>query len=382
MLRLCVVVSLAAAATSPGRAPRVNPGVLRDLNEIEAGLYARNISAIKSVLLTVAESSSLSADDVDEILDGVNDIVNDTLEPSVNLDFSIAQDQMDGFYELFLKCEEEQLTAFNRSVADQAGIVKFTSAHSLCRRQQSLLVDQVTSCTTLLTAAHSIKDAKCTLYSEADVLPVTPPCFAHASEEVEAYHERQIQEFEASLSSLLLKKYECGNATEHLAMQEAQCSNASSTLVELKSQCDFKQLKLDNSVCDLSNKMGIDCAAYNTCRQQAMYSFMEANESVAVTEAELQQTWKLLQQVRCMVDAAKDRDPHLVAICSERANYSVAHLTIEYTGVPPFAPCQNLAEMPGSPEYMEAMYAQLPKNAPVTACQASCCLQNGTSRVR
>ena len=57
---------------------------------------------------------------MDEILEGVNGIVNDTLEPSVNLDFSIAQDQMDGFYELFLKCEEDQLHAFNRSVKDQS----------------------------------------------------------------------------------------------------------------------------------------------------------------------------------------------------------------------------------------------------------------------
>ena len=74
------------------------PGVLRDLNEIEAGLYARNISAVKSVLLTVAGSSNLTGEEVDEILDGVNDIVNDTLEPSVKTDFSIAQDQMDGFW--------------------------------------------------------------------------------------------------------------------------------------------------------------------------------------------------------------------------------------------------------------------------------------------
>ena len=95
-------------------------GVLRDLNEIEAGLYARNLTAVKSVLLTVAGSSNLTGEEVDEILDGVNGIVNDTLEPSVKTDFAIAQDQMDGFYELFLKCEEDQLHAFNRSVTDQS----------------------------------------------------------------------------------------------------------------------------------------------------------------------------------------------------------------------------------------------------------------------
>ncbi|CAE7261728.1 unnamed protein product [Symbiodinium necroappetens] len=377
---LCVVAVASLTAAAPnGGSRHVDAGVLRDLNEIEAGLYARNITAVKSVLLTVAGSSNLSGDEVDEILEGVNGIVNDTLEPSVNLDFSIAQDQMDGFYELFIKCEEDQLHAFNRSVKDQAVTVQLTSEHELCRKQQSLLSDQVTSCATLLSAAESIESAKCTLYRETDVLPTAPPCMSHGGEEVEAYHERQIKEFEASLGNLLMRKHECGNATERLLAQRAQCTNRTSELSDLKGQCDFKQLKLDNSVCDLAAKMGIDCAAYNTCRQQAMYSFMEANSSVSITEAELQMTWKMLQQVRCMVDAAKSRDPHLVAICSERKNYSVAHLTINYTGVPPFAPCQSLSEAPGSPEYMESLYGDLPKNVNVTACQASCCLGNATN---
>ncbi|CAE7372637.1 unnamed protein product [Symbiodinium natans] len=376
---LCAVAGASLTVAVPnGQSRHVDAGVLRDLNEIEAGLYARNLTAVKSVLLTVAGSSNLTGEEVDEILDGVNGIVNDTLEPSVKTDFAIAQDQMDGFYELFLKCEEDQLHAFNRSVTDQASIVQFTSSHELCRKQQSLIADQVVSCTTLLTAAESIQSAKCTLYSETDVLPTTPPCLSHGGEDVEAYHERQIQEFEASLSNLLLRKHECGNATERLTTQRGQCTSANTSLSDVRNECDFKQLKLDNSVCDLSAKMGIDCAAYNTCRQQAMYSFMEANSSVSVTEEELKVTWKMLQQVRCMVDAAKNRDPHLVAICSERKNYSVAHLTINYTGVPPFAPCQTLSEPPGSPQYMEAMYAKMPKNAPVSACQASCCLRNTT----
>ena len=38
---------------------------------------------------------------------------------------------------------------------------------------------------------------------------------------------------------------------------------------------------VDSTVCALQTRMGVDCSAYDSCRKQAMASFMQANESVA-----------------------------------------------------------------------------------------------------
>ena len=118
-------------------------------------------------------------------------------------------------------------------------------------------------------------------------------------------------------------------------------------------------------MCALQSRMGTSCTAYGSCRSKALASYQEANQTVAwrkwtrcsacqvkATEAELQAMWSMLQQaretlirhagteVRCMVNAARQRKPSKVNLCAS-GNFSVAHLHINYST----AFWQGLAEM-------------------------------------
>jgi len=352
--------------------PEEMAGVLKDVQQLGVSLASRNLSAIQKVLIAVAESNE-SNSTANDVLHGVDEIVNDTLEPAVERDFSVAQDEIAGFHELFLKCEEDQLHAFNNSVLDQKKIVHFAEDHLLCRKHQVLLMDANQSCDTLQQAAQTVQDAKCQLYEQSQTVPPATVCTAQPHEAPEAFHERKIKEFEASLAQLLERRKTCEEAKVQAQLQHERCDKAKQDLSNGRKACDDKQLMVDTTVCGLQSRMGVDCAAYNSCRRQAMASFMQANESVKMTEAELQATWTMLKQVRCMIDGAKERSPLKVAMCSSQQNFSVAHLIINYSSVPPFAPCQSLAEPPGSPQYMNALYGHMPPRAPASPCSASCC---------
>eukprot|EP00913_Durusdinium_trenchii_P013745 g12905.t1 len=74
-----------------------------------------------------------------------------------------------------------------------------------------------------------------------------------------------------------------------------------------------------------------------------------------------------------MIEGAQQKNVSKVQMCLEQTNVSLKNLTINYTTVPAVTPCQTLVEAPGSPDYMEALYGHVPKRAPASACQASCC---------
>lgn len=366
-------LAAAALATSPIQSPEEMAGVLQDVQQLGVSLANRNLSAIQKVLMAVAASNGTNST-ADEVLHGVDEIVNETLEPAVERDFSVAQDEISGFHELFLKCEEDQLSAFNNSVLDQKKVVHFAEEHLICRKHQVLLLDANVSCTTLLQAARTVEDAKCALYERSRTVPeASVVCQAQQHEDAEAYHQRKIKELEDSLAQLLTRKKDCEEAKVQAQLQSERCEKAREDLANGQKACDAKQLMVDSTVCALQTRMGVDCSAYDSCRKQAMASFMQANESVKMTEAELQATWMMLKQVRCMINGAKERSPLKVALCSQERNFSVAHLIINYSSVPPFAPCQSLAEPPGSPQYMTALYGHMPPRAPASPCEASCC---------
>ncbi|CAJ1354836.1 unnamed protein product [Effrenium voratum] len=348
------------------------------LTDLDAGLASRNLSKIQAVLMSIANSnSSNSSDDgtVENMLSDVDDIVNNTLQPSVKSDFHVAQSELSGFYELFLRCEEEQLSNFKDSVTVQRAVAAGTEEHNACRRQQVISLDEKLSCETLLNASVTAKEAKCQLFHSTARVPDISVCNAAMDEDVEAFHERKIKEFRHGLDLLLERQKGCQEANLQVKDQQGACALTGEHFADQKAACDRKQLEVDTAVCRLQRRMGTNCAAYNACRAQAMVSFSEANESAKMTEAELQTTWKMLEQVRCMIDGAKQRDPHRVALCSDKTHFSVAHLTLNYTGTPPMAPCQALSESPGGAEYMQELYGHLPEQAPASPCQAACCLE-------
>jgi len=204
-------------------------------------------------------------------------------------------------------------------------------------------------------------------------IPAATECLPNPGEDPEAFLLRKLAEFEAGLEKVAVKQEECQNATGYAAKYEESCTTKTVWHTENKTVCDGKQLVLDSSICKLKAHMSVDCSEYEACRDQAFKAFAMANASAEIDEEEAREMWVQLQQIKCLVNAIMNNAHEDEMAACVTTQFSVAHLNVNHSRIPASAICQSLAESPGSPEYMEALYSDLPANAPAEACEASCC---------
>eukprot|EP00930_Biecheleria_cincta_P063978 TRINITY_DN49525_c0_g1_i1.p1 TRINITY_DN49525_c0_g1~~TRINITY_DN49525_c0_g1_i1.p1 ORF type:complete len:398 (+),score=68.02 TRINITY_DN49525_c0_g1_i1:81-1274(+) len=330
------------------------------------------LSALLFDVLLQMPNSSANAN-IAEQLQPVVAVVNDTLEPLVVQAQLQAQRTISGFEALFLRCEEEAALAFNQSIADQVVVSKRRHVHAACRDQESALVDSIASCETMVSAAQAVQAYKCKLYKAANTIP-SSSCFPADGEDSEAFHARKLADFETNLAVLLQKKSLCNQSRASLASLREHCNAKQTSLLQTRSSCDTKQHILDSSICNLKRRMDSDCAQSRTCQEQALASYQLANASVKSDEASLKKQWEQLQVIRCMIAAVENRQASSAAYTCSNATYNVGHLSVSYVGIPPFSPCQEMAEVMGSPEYMQKLYGDLPGNVHAQSCHSQCCI--------
>lgn len=343
-----------------------------------------NLTGLLAMLMDVVKKNAHSPTSVETAaqLEPAIDILNTSLEPSMKESVMIMQKQISGFESLFLHCEEIALQAFNRSIADQSRVVQLRLDHASCREQEASLADPHGTCLMELKAAQTVQDYRCRMYQEANTITAAP-CFPTGNEDAEAFHVRKLQEFEANLALLQTRKAECDNATASASALQAHCDSQATVLQQTRSTCNRHQHILDSGICKLKGKMESDCSESQTCQTQAMHSYSLANASVAKDEESIKEQWNQLQRIRCLYNMLNKNLSFEYAHSCTNKNYSVDHLSVNYTGAPPFSPCQSLQETPGSPEYMQSLYGSLNAKAPVEACRSQCCLEaNATNSTK
>lgn len=343
-----------------------------------------NLTGLLAMLTDVVKKNAHSPTSVETAkqLEPAIGILNDSIEPNMKESFMIMQHSISGFEGLFLHCEELALKAFNKSIADQSRVVQLRLDHASCREQEADLTGPVGTCQNLLTAAQTVQAYRCRTYQEANTI-TAGPCLPTGEEDAEAFHARKLQEFEANLALLATRKAECDNATASANALQAHCDSQASLLQQTRSTCNRHQHVLDSGICKLKGKMESDCSSSQTCQTQAMQSYSLANASVAKDEESIQAQWQQIQQVRCLYDVLNQNKSFKYAHSCTQKKFSVDHLSVNYSGAPPFSPCESLQETPGSPEYMQSLYGSLNAKAPVEACTSQCCLEaNATASTK
>lgn len=330
-------------------------------------------------LLHNSDPTSTEDEELAAGLAPVLEVVNDTLEPTVMQGKDLAQQTISEFEALFLHCEELAAEAFNQSILDQEALVDRSSNHSFCRHQESALTTAWTNCQSMADAAEKIRAYKCQLYSESNHIP-SSSCFPIGGENAEDFHARKLELFEKNLADLLQFKDACNLSTESAASVSERCNKQRTSMLQKKSYCDTEQHLLDSSICMLNNKMVSDCAQSKTCQQQTLASYEIANESAKISEEKIKEMWEQLQEIRCMIDAVQQRQADGALDHCSTSTYSVAHLTLKYSALPPFSPCEEMNETMGSPEYMQTLYGSLPANVQVQACRSQCCNEAANRR--
>lgn len=334
-----------------------------------------NLTGLSALLFdTLLKSSNSSVDaSIAEQLQPVVTAVNDTLEPIVVQSQLQAQQSISGFAALFLHCEELAAAAFNKSIVDQLVVSDRRLDHATCRNQEAALFNEKATCETMLSAAQIVQAYKCNLYEATNTIQ-SSSCFPTGGEDAEAFHARKLGSFETRLADLLQKQSDCNQSTVSSASLLEHCSAKSTSLLQTRSTCDINQHVLDSSICNLRKQMESDCTQSQTCEQQALASYQLANSSAKIEEASLKEQWQQLQVIRCMISALEQRHTSADAFSCVNGTYSVDHLSVSYVGIPPFSPCQQMAETAGSSEYMQVLYGSLPSNVQTQPCRSQCCI--------
>jgi len=308
-----------------------------------------------------------------EALDMVEEAVERTLEPEIVEKIEEASLTLQGLSELFLKCEEKMDTLLNKSQTTQQEVITHRADHKLCRTEESEVATEHESCAKLLSSAKSVEASVCQTVEAVSQIPAATECLPNPGEDAEGFLLRKLAEFEAGLEKVEVKQEECDNATAYADKYEESCTTKTVWHTENKTKCDDKQLVLDSSICKLKAHMSVDCSEYEACRDKAFEAFALANSSAEFDEETAKQMWVQLQQIKCLVNAIRNNAHEDEMAACVITQFSVAHLNVNHSRIPASAICQSLAEAPGSEEYMDALYGDLPANAPAQACEASCC---------
>ena len=255
-------------------------------------------------------------------MDVMGTITNE-LKPRILAEYEAIQSQIAEFRKSFAKCEEEREVGFNKSYHVHVGIPPLVSKHKACRFQESDLARGLLSCEATLKTSKEVEESTCQAI-RIEKIPDVESCASH-NEDAETFHRRLIKEFQERLESIRSKKSLCANATEALKLQEAVCAGQGEELKEHRSSCNSMQMELDGSACELSRSMTSTCEQYRECRSQEVLSYDVVQNTVKEREGALQEEWKALGRIECILDAFLQADIVSATQACLRASYSSSY---------------------------------------------------------
>ncbi|CAK9012474.1 unnamed protein product [Durusdinium trenchii] len=346
-------------------------------SDTTASLSAPYLHSIEATLTSMAQGlSQAPGDSVSQVKADVVRMIDNLLRPRILAEHDAIQSQVAAFSSSFAKCETERAVALNQSYSKQEGLPLLIANHKACRLHESKLGYGLASCKETLQSSKEVDASTCEA-AKMEGIPDVTSCASHG-EDVEQYHRRVIAQFRERLDSIRHKKVLCSNTTEALKLQEAVCAGQADEIQQHRSRCNSRQEEIDSTVCDLSTSMSTTCARYKACRSQVTVSYDLVRRTVQSREETLQDEWKALGRIECILDAMSKLDAVVATQECFHASYSVSHLNVNYVTIPESAPCAALAEIPGTAEYNNTVFQGLPDNVPLAMCSAECCYRSST----
>eukprot|EP00434_Breviolum_minutum_P037606 symbB.v1.2.033351.t1/scaffold4121.1/size44329/2 len=332
------------------------------------------LHSIETTLVSMAQELSKAPGDlIKNVKADVMSTIADQLKPRILAEHKLIQSQIAEFSSLFGKCEMEREAGLNASFMKQQAIPVLIANHKTCRWQESNLGHELASCKETLASSRQVDASTCEGAKMLDQIPEVASCVALNGEDSETYHRRMLQQLQERLKSIRIRRLLCANTTGALKLQEAVCEGQVNEIEQQRSSCNSMQSMLDSSVCELSTSMSTTCAQYKACRSQATLSYDLVHNTVKARELSLQDEWKALQRIECILDAMSTSDILAATQDCNHALYSVTHLLVNYVTIPPCQPCETLAEVPGTIEYNRTVFKDLPDEVPLAMCTAECC---------
>eukprot|EP00438_Fugacium_kawagutii_P019719 Skav213548 [mRNA] locus=scaffold263:16464:17630:+ [translate_table: standard] len=332
------------------------------------------LHGIEEALVSMAQGISQAPGDlIKNVKTDVMATISDQLKPRIVGEHKLIQSQIAEFSTLFAKCEAEREVGLNNSFVKQSAIPVLIANHKACRWQESHLGHELASCRETLQSSRQVDTSTCDGAKMMDQIPDISSCAALNGEDAETYYDRMLQQLHERLKSIRIRRMLCANTTGALKLQQSVCEGQEAEIQRQRSSCNEIQGVLDSSVCDLSTSMSTTCAQYKACRSQATLSYDLVHHTVKAREDTLHEEWKALQRIECILDAMSSSNVVAATRECNQALYSVSHLLVNYVTIPPCQPCEALAEVPGTIEYNNTVFKELPEDVALAMCSADCC---------
>eukprot|EP00930_Biecheleria_cincta_P063181 TRINITY_DN48684_c0_g1_i1.p1 TRINITY_DN48684_c0_g1~~TRINITY_DN48684_c0_g1_i1.p1 ORF type:complete len:411 (+),score=78.68 TRINITY_DN48684_c0_g1_i1:98-1330(+) len=328
---------------------------------------ASNLARMSNAGISDSSNSPFTA-----IKESMKATITNILDVRVDVDFIGLKRRMEAFTKLFSACETQFAKGNQAAAAKQQEVPCLTKRHASCRAVEAVKFADKNACNASLQTSRLVQTTGCDIVIHYGQDESTSLCAPKLTETAEQYNRRMVAEFKSRLDTIRSQKSLCQNASVAVSSQQNACAKEERDLQQQRQSCNRIQETLDSKACEVGMMMNSTCQAYQACRTQTMYSWSLAHNTTEWSVHSLRQEYMTLRKVECLLDSLGAEQSQL-ELCLTQP-YDGSHLQVNSSAPLECQACQTLAELPGTPEYEQAVFASLPPEAPAAPCTASCCI--------
>ncbi|CAE7606309.1 CNTNAP3 [Symbiodinium pilosum] len=335
-----------------------------------ASQASESLSKMESLLLSLGRQPTTDSNMV-ETATMIGQILEDSMKAAIRTQLGLQQKSIETASATIRACASH--LKYDEAKVLQEQLPALAKDHQQCRQEEGTKANLVTECKQMLSnyeASHATARADC------DAVIDYPTegrelCNNRVGSVADHYHNLY------TFWDQYLKWYD-GNMTICNALQakvqtsSSNCSNLSAIHSAQRRKCNSQQAKLDTTSCGFVNSAENGCAAYSRCYDQTLAGFMSLNLTIAEEEHTLQQEWRAVLRIECLLKALMSDHKNAAIDRCIGLVHNLDEISIKYISPPnplnETSPhnsiCKNLTDyVPVTTAYAKRWYDGLPMSA-------------------
>lgn len=328
---------------------------------------ARHLQVI-SESLTGVFLKNMSKEVTDRFLHHMKTQV-DALQSSIPDRLAASQKHLDHVLSLFYKCDAERVTKLAFADRHENETARKARSHILCRREEAtakLAADTCEKANAELSRSLQ-EDPTCQNWPALKALTAESAACKEPTEKetYEEYLERMRSEFDSQLLLFRQLKHVCSPRENAIV----SCDEDKIAYIQKLQLCNALQQQLEKESCRHAIEIRQAWNSYAGCFMDAHRRYQnEAAQAQQLQGAQLKE-FQATKKIECMLGGFRSTQPkEVLRKCEEEVMNAKlpADLQISILCPPAYKfPAESLPTYPGSKEYGEQKYANVPHEAPV-----------------
>jgi len=343
--------------------------LISQASQADAIQEARRVRVVSESLADVF-MKNMSQEVTDRFLHHMKTQV-DALQSSIPDKLAASQKHLDHVLSLFYKCDAERVTSLAFAERHENETAAKEKSHFECRQKEAtakLAADTCEKANAELTRSLQ-EDPTCRSWPALKALTsqdAAASCKdAEEKETYEAYLERMRSEFDSQLLIFRQLKNACASRENAIV----SCDEEKISYIQKLQLCNTLQQHLEKESCQHAIEIRQAWNRYSECFTDANQRYhVEVSQTQQLQEAQLKE-FQATKKIECMLGGFRSTEPKKVLQkCEEEVKNATLpkDLQISIPCPPAFKhPAGSLPSYPGSKDYHEEKYANVPLEAPV-----------------